>query len=245
MDQHLAPDTGEILSASQYKADRISFLTQGTVRYGDFWEFAPHVYVAAGPELTREVFRRTGAQFSPSQGAFPLPRGVRRALTPGTLLPESLNAARRCFRHNGTIQHTPMVAAEAAALARDWPRGRPEEVMPRLRRTFSRIGAGFCFGADAGTLTHAEAALARTRNNIPPSTLYLPWWVPTATRLRMRSRINALAGRIGAVMERRLTQGRARGPDLLSAMIQASSDHGTPPGPPISYLLATILVASR
>ncbi|WP_146159532.1 cytochrome P450 [Allonocardiopsis opalescens] len=160
-------------------------------------------------------------------------------------MPESLEAARRGFGHSAVAGHTAMIAAEARALAADWPQHAPCEVLPRLKRAFSRMGARFCFGADAPGLTHAEVPLSRARDGAPPRTVYLPRWVPTTARVRLRHRLGALAGRIGAVMDRRLAEGRTAEPDLLNAMIVASQAHDVPPGPVITHLLATILVATQ
>ncbi|RMI47868.1 cytochrome P450 [Actinomadura harenae] len=223
------------------QADRIAFLTEGTARHGDFWRFASHVYVAASAELAKEAYRRTGKDFKVPDGMFRLPDQVRRALPAGAFLPNSIAPARSHFGHSAVSRSVGVLATEAARTADLWPTDQAVPVLPALRRMFSRMGAHYCFGVDAAPLMHVEAALARARESAPPRTLYLP----TPTRRRLQRRLGALAGRIGALMEERLRQGRTAEPDLLGVMIESSLRHGTPPGVNITFPLAVILLASQ
>ncbi|MFJ1618655.1 cytochrome P450 [Streptomyces sp. NPDC088251] len=221
---------------------------EGAARHGDFWEYRPNVFVVAGGTLARHILVRTGKEFLPPRGVFPLPEHVRRAFTSHTLLPDDLKAARRAFSHNGVSQSTGVLACEAATLAKEWETGRAVEVMPAMRRAMSRMGAQFCYGADASGMTHAELRLAHLRDTAHPRTTYLPPQILTPTRLRLRRGLHDLVRRIDDVIERReggMAPAAADASDVLSAMIASARQHGTPPGRNIPHILAPLHVAAQ
>ncbi|WP_169808933.1 cytochrome P450 [Microtetraspora fusca] len=225
-----------------FAADPTSFLVEGTARYGDVWAIRPRVYVVAGSELTREVFRRTGKGFDVLEGAFAAPPVERRARQ--QVGGHSAMALVRGLRPAAVHEKTGMLAAEAAALATDWPLDQEVDVLPQVNRTISRMGAYYCFGPDAPALMHAEEELARLRIELTHRYLYLPSWVPSPSRMRVYRCQRRLAGRIREVIDQRLAEGR-REQDLLAAAMQASQEDGMRPGNRIAYGLATLMVAAQ
>ncbi|MFL6055503.1 MAG: cytochrome P450 [Actinoallomurus sp.] len=225
-----------------FAIDRISFLIAGTALYGDVWAICPRVYVVAGAELVREVFRRTGKDFDVLEGAFASPPTERRAQR--QLGDHSTTALVRGLRPAAVYDKTGMLAAEAAASAAGWPLDEEVDVLSQVNRTVSQMGAYYYFGPDAQVLTHAEDELARLRTELTHRYLYLPSWVPSPSRMRVYRCHRRLARCIGDVIDQRLAEGR-REQDLLATAMRASQEDGIRPGNGIAYSLATLMVAAQ
>lgn len=223
-------------------ADGTSFLVAGTERYGDVWAIRPSVYVVAGAELTREVFRRTGKGFDVLKGAFAAPPVERRAEQQAG--GHSATALIRGLRPAAVGEKTGMLAAEAAALAHNWPLEQEVDVLSQVNRTLSRMGACYYFGPDAQALTHAEGELARLRIELTHRYLYLPSWVPSPSRMRVYRSHRRLARRIRDVIDQRLAEDRHE-QDLLAAAMRASQEDGIRPGDRIAHGLAGLMVAAQ
>src|SRR3954452_14983783 len=133
VDRPPGPRNGEIPGVAPFEADRTSFLVAGTARYGDLWAIRPRVYVVAGAEMTREVFRRTGKGFDVLEGAFAAPPVERRARQQAG--GHSATALVRGLRPAAVCEKTGMLAAEAAALAASWPLDQEVDVLSQVNRT--------------------------------------------------------------------------------------------------------------
>ncbi|MBF8184722.1 cytochrome P450 [Nonomuraea sp. K274] len=168
----------------------------------------------------------------------------RRARRPADADDRSATALVRGFRHAAVCEQTGMLAAEAAALAATWPPDQEVEVLSQVNGAVSRMGARYYFGPDAAALTHAEAELARLRTELTHRYLHLPSWMPSPSRTRVYRCHRRLAGRIRAVIDRRLDEGRQE-QDLLAAAMHAAQEDDTRPGDRIAYGLATLMVAAQ
>jgi cytochrome P450 len=241
-DRPPGPRNGKIPGVAPFAADRTSFLVAGTARYGDLWALRARVYVVAGAELTRHVFHRTGKGFDVLAGTFAAPPAERRA--PHQAADRTATALVRGLRHAVVCETTGMLAAEAAALADNWPLGQEVEVLSRVNRAVSRMGARYYFGPDAQALMHAEDELARLRMELTDKYVYLPSWVPSPSRRRVYRCHSSLIQRVADVIVKRMAEGRG-GHDLLAAAIHASQEDGTPPCNRIAYGLATMMVAAQ
>jgi cytochrome P450 len=242
VDRPPGPRNGDIPGAASFEADRTSFLVAGTAHYGDLWAIRPRVYVVAEAEMTREVFRRTGKGFDVLEGTFAPPPAERRARQP--IGANSATALTRGLRHAAVCAQTGVLAAEAAALAARWPLDEEVEVLPRVNRTVSRMGARYYFGPDAHVLMHAEEELARLRTELTHRYVHLPGWIPAPSRMRVYRCHRRLIRRVRDVMDQRLADGR-QGQDLLAAAMRASQEDGIPPGDRVAYSLATMMVAAQ
>lgn len=236
------PRNGKIPGVAPFAADGTAFLVAGTAHYGDVWAIRPRVYVVAGAELTREVFRRTGKGFGLLEGAFAAPPVERRARQQAG--GRSATALVRGLRPAAVGEKIGMLAAEAAALAANWPVDQEVDVLSRANRTLSRMGARYYFGPDAHALTHAEDELAWLRIRLTHRYLHLPSWVPSPSRMRVYRSHRRLAGRIRDVIDQRLAEGRDE-QDLLAAAMRASQEDGIRPGDHISYSVASLIVAAQ
>lgn len=242
VDRPPGPRNGKISGVAPFEADRTSFLVAGTARYGDVWAIRPRVYVVAGVELTREVFRRTGKGFDVLEGAFAAPPVERRARQQAG--GRSATALVRGLRPAAVYEKTGMLAAEAAALAAGWPLDQEVDVLSQVNRTVSQMGAYYYFGPDARSLTHAEDELARLRMELTHKYLYLPSWVPSPSRMRVYRCHRRLARRIRDIIDQRLAAGRHE-QDLLAVAMCAAQEGGIRPGNRIAYGLATLMVAAQ
>ncbi|NXY98991.1 cytochrome P450 [Streptomyces sp. BR123] len=123
----------------------------------------------------------------------------------------------------------------ADALAREWAEGERIDVHREMAGLTQRIAVRTLFGSDAaGREAPISAAMATAQRELGAEfrglTLFLPPWVRTPGRRRMRGAVAVLDREIAHVIREHeaASPGGAERDDLLSRLLAARDEHGAP-----------------
>jgi cytochrome P450 len=214
--------------------------------------FQPPFVLLSDPDEIKELFTAPPETIHPGEGARILEPIVGRKSV--ILLDERDHLEQRKLMlpafHGARMER---LAGLMKELAEDevaaWPRGEPIELHPRLQRLTLEIILRAVFGLEDGArLDHLRDLLTEvlTFSESPLSILpalerYLGWFKPVK---RFQTLIGEVDAAVYAMIDER--RGTAAGDDVLSTLLQAAHEDGSPMSPPeLRDELMTALVAGH
>jgi cytochrome P450 len=230
---------GQLRFAYGFLTDPIGFVRGRFAEYGDIY-FVPSrtgedagLYVVRHPDHVREVLVTRAAAFTKQHSAF---RQLAQFLGEGLLTSDgdSWKRQRRmvqpAFSTTRLAGYAAVMTEEAERLVATWRDGQRLDLGQAMMALTLRVVSRTLFGHDpTADIEAVGRAMAAFQDSLGVGSQFLPAWVPTPQRRRLRAGIETLDRIMGGLIERRRAAsggdaGDERPRDLLD-MLVAAVDH--------------------